>query len=57
VSDDIREQGMTTRREVLGEEQVDRTMARADSFTADFQVYITRSAWGAVGMVPPVDAM
>ena len=55
MSDDIREQGMTTRREVLGDEHVDRAMAGADAFTADFQEYITRSAWGAVWSRPGLD--
>jgi 4-carboxymuconolactone decarboxylase len=49
------EQGMTTRREVLGDAYVDRAMAGADSFTADFQEYITRAAWGAVWSRPGLD--
>jgi 4-carboxymuconolactone decarboxylase len=49
------EQGMTTRREVLGDAHVDRAMAGADSFTADFQEYITRAAWGAVWSRPGLD--
>jgi 4-carboxymuconolactone decarboxylase len=55
VSDDIREQGMTTRREVLGDAHVDRTIAGSDEFTADFQEYITRNAWGAVWSRPGLD--
>jgi 4-carboxymuconolactone decarboxylase len=55
VSDDIQEQGMTTRREVLGDEHVDRAMAAADPFTADFQDHITRYAWGAVWSRPGLD--
>jgi 4-carboxymuconolactone decarboxylase len=55
VSDDIREQGMTTRREVLGDAHVDRTIAGTDEFTADFQEYITRNAWGAVWSRPGLD--
>jgi 4-carboxymuconolactone decarboxylase len=55
VSDDIREQGMTTRREVLGDEHVDRAMAAADPFTTDFQDHITRYAWGAVWSRPGLD--
>jgi 4-carboxymuconolactone decarboxylase len=49
------EQGMTTRREVLGDAYVDRAMAGADSFIADFQEYITRAAWGAVWSRPGLD--
>ena len=55
MSDDLLEQGMTTRREVLGDAHVDRAMAAADSFTADFQDYITRAAWGAVWSRPGLD--
>jgi 4-carboxymuconolactone decarboxylase len=55
VSDDLLEQGMTTRREVLGDAHVDGAMAAADSFTADFQEYITRAAWGAVWSRPGLD--
>lgn len=55
MSDDMLEQGMTTRREVLGDAHVDRAMADADAFTADFQEYITRAAWGAVWSRPGLD--
>ena len=55
MSDDVREQGMATRREVLGDAHVDRAMAGADSFTADFQEHITRYAWGAVWSRPGLD--
>lgn len=40
--------GMRVRREVLGDEYVDGAIARADEFTAPFQEFITRYAWGAV---------
>lgn len=55
MSDDMLEQGMTTRREVLGDAHVDRAIADADAFTADFQEYITRAAWGAVWSRPGLD--
>jgi 4-carboxymuconolactone decarboxylase len=55
MSDDTRDQGMTTRREVLGDAHVDRAMAEADSFTADLQEHITRYAWGAVWSRPGLD--
>ena len=55
MSDDLLEQGMQTRRAVLGDTHVDRAMAGADSFTADLQEYITRSAWGAVWSRPGLD--
>jgi 4-carboxymuconolactone decarboxylase len=40
--------GMRTRREVLGAEHVDRAVAGTTDFTADFQDFITRYAWGEV---------
>jgi 4-carboxymuconolactone decarboxylase len=38
--------GMRTRREVLGDEHVDRAVASTTEFTAAFQDFITRYAWG-----------
>ena len=55
MSDDMLEQGMTTRREVLGDAHVDRAISGTDAFTADFQEYITRAAWGAVWSRPGLD--
>jgi len=40
--------GLQTRREVLGDEHVDRAVAATTDFTADFQDFITRYAWGEV---------
>jgi 4-carboxymuconolactone decarboxylase len=40
--------GLQTRREVLGDEHVDRAVAATSNFTADFQDLITRYAWGEV---------
>jgi hypothetical protein len=37
---------MAVRREVLGDEHVDRAIAGTTEFTADFQDLITRYAWG-----------
>jgi 4-carboxymuconolactone decarboxylase len=39
---------MRVRREVLGDEHVDRAEAAKTEFTADFQEFITRYAWGEV---------
>ncbi|WP_243795369.1 4-carboxymuconolactone decarboxylase [Saccharopolyspora gloriosae] len=41
-----REQGMATRRDVLGDAHVDRAVAATTEFTAGFQDFITRYAWG-----------
>jgi 4-carboxymuconolactone decarboxylase len=45
--------GMEVRREVLGDEHVDR--AAPDEFTADFQELITTYAWGEVWTRPGLD--
>jgi 4-carboxymuconolactone decarboxylase len=44
--------GMRVRREVLGEEHVDRAAAAATDFTAPFQDLITRYAWGEIWSRP-----
>jgi 4-carboxymuconolactone decarboxylase len=45
-------QGMTVRREVLGDEHVNRAVAGTTPFTAPFQDFITRYAWGEVWSRP-----
>lgn len=47
--------GMAVRREVLGDEHVDRANAGIDDFTADFQNMITRTAWGEIWTRPGLD--
>ncbi|MFP4045159.1 MAG: 4-carboxymuconolactone decarboxylase [Rhodosalinus sp.] len=42
------DQGMATRRRVLGDAHVDRAEARKTSFDAPFQEMITEAAWGHV---------
>lgn len=49
------ERGMEVRREVLGDEHVDRAIARTTPFTADFQDLITRYAWGEIWSRPGLD--
>jgi 4-carboxymuconolactone decarboxylase len=46
---------MRVRREVLGDEHVDRATEQATTFTAPFQDYITRAAWGEVWTRPGLD--
>jgi 4-carboxymuconolactone decarboxylase len=46
---------MRVRREVLGDAHVDQAIASTTDFTADFQDYITRSAWGDVWSRPGLD--
>jgi 4-carboxymuconolactone decarboxylase len=47
--------GMRTRREVLGDEHVDRAVEATTGFTADFQDLITRYAWGEIWTRPGLD--
>ena len=49
------ERGMEVRRAVLGDEHVDRAIARTTDFTADFQDLITRYAWGEIWTRPGLD--
>jgi 4-carboxymuconolactone decarboxylase len=53
--DPTHERGMEVRREVLGDEHVDRAVARTTGFTADFQDFITRYAWGEIWTRPGLD--
>ena len=46
---------MKTRREVLGDEHVDRAIEGTTEFTADFQDFITRYVWGEVWSRPGLD--
>jgi 4-carboxymuconolactone decarboxylase len=48
MTDDSYEAGMRIRREVLGDAHVDRAVEGATEFTASFQDFITRYAWGSV---------
>ena len=47
--------GMKVRKEVLGSEYVERAQARTTEFDADFQRFITESAWGSVWARPDLD--
>lgn len=47
--------GERIRREVLGDEHVDRATAGTTGFTQDFQDLITRYAWGEVWARPGLD--
>lgn len=47
--------GERIRREVLGDEHVDRAQARTNDFTRDFQELIERYAWGEIWSRPGLD--
>ena len=49
------QRGMAVRREVLGDEHVDRAIERTTDFTRDFQDLITRYAWGEIWTRPGLD--
>lgn len=48
MSDDLFDKGLALRREVLGSEYVDESLAERDEFTADLQQLVTEFAWGSV---------
>ncbi|MCC3281205.1 MULTISPECIES: 4-carboxymuconolactone decarboxylase [Arthrobacter] len=49
---EIYDEGMAVRRQVLGDAHVDRANAAKDDFTGDFQDMITRYAWGTIWTRP-----
>jgi len=48
MSEEGHDPGMNVRRQVLGDAHVDRAIERTTEFTAPFQEFITRYAWGGV---------
>lgn len=52
---DVYTAGMAVRREVLGDEHVDRSITATTDFTSDFQDLITRYAWGGIWTRPGLD--
>ena len=46
------ERGMAIRRAVLGDRHVDDASAHTSAFDADFQTFITESAWGSLWSRP-----
>jgi 4-carboxymuconolactone decarboxylase len=48
MSDPLHDAGVEVRRSVLGDAHVDRAVAATTPFTAPFQDFITRYAWGEV---------
>jgi len=49
------EEGLRVRKEVLGAEHVARAAEQTTAFDADFQRFITETAWGAVWARPDLD--
>ena len=55
MDDNKFEHGMKIRRAVLGDAHVDRAEANKTPFDADFQRFITESAWGSIWTRPGLD--
>ena len=55
AQDDLFERGLAVRREVLGAEYVDASMAGADEFMLPFQQLLTEWAWGYAWSRPGLD--
>jgi 4-carboxymuconolactone decarboxylase len=53
--DSAYDRGMRIRREILGDDYVDAAIGRTTEFTADFQDFITRYAWGEIWSRPGLD--
>lgn len=46
MSEELHERGLAIRRQVLGDEYVERATAGADDFTRDFQRLVSEYCWG-----------
>jgi 4-carboxymuconolactone decarboxylase len=55
MSEELFELGSKVRRQVLGDQHVDRSLSSGAVFGADFQHYITEVAWGQVWSRPHLD--
>jgi len=55
MADETYERGMEVRREVLGDDHVDRAIRSTTELTEDFQSFITRYAWGEIWTRPGLD--
>ncbi|HEX7473675.1 MAG TPA: 4-carboxymuconolactone decarboxylase [Candidatus Limnocylindrales bacterium] len=55
MTDERRTTGRRIRREILGDAHVDRAEAATTPFSAPFQDFITRTAWGDVWARPGLD--
>jgi len=55
MTDDRFKKGMKVRKSVLGEDHVERAEANKTDFDADFQQFITETAWGSVWVRPGLE--
>ena len=52
MASELYEKGMKIRREVLGDDYVDRALSSVDDFNREFQQMVTEHAWGAIWARP-----
>ncbi len=55
MNEELFRQGLQTRREVLGSEHVDASLANADEFSMPMQELVTQYCWGDVWNRPGLD--
>lgn len=55
MNEDSFQQGLKTRREVLGAEYVDTAIANADDFNRPMQEWVTQSCWDSIWNRPGLD--
>jgi 4-carboxymuconolactone decarboxylase len=55
MAEDRFEQGLEVRREVLGGEHVDRSLAASSDFMRPMQEFVTEYCWGAIWTRPGLD--
>ena len=52
MASELYDKGMKIRREVMGDDYVDRALASVDDFNREFQQMVTEHAWGAIWTRP-----
>jgi 4-carboxymuconolactone decarboxylase len=52
MASELYDKGMKLRREVLGDDYVDRSLAGVDDFNREFQQMVTEHAWGTIWARP-----
>ncbi|WP_234352962.1 4-carboxymuconolactone decarboxylase [Streptomyces sp. NRRL B-1140] len=55
LNQDLFDQGLATRRKVLGDAYVDASLASADSFSRDMQELVTQYCWGDIWNRPGLE--
>ena len=55
MNPELFEKGLKTRREVLGSEYVDKSIASADAFNRPMQELVTQYCWGEIWNRPGLD--